>query len=360
MTASDTTFIRDMSHYDSNLSLSGFAGTTHKITEGTGYVDPTFGARMPGFRAPNRVLGSYHVLHTGNLSAQLEFWIAQQDKLTPWWRDWPHWVMQIDAEKWPNDPVSLGAVGTTQGPLHLIRNSYASRLTARQLSGHLAMRLSTTVSFARMLADADIPGLKICYASRGQFGDNLAGIAVDLWNAAYHSSSYPGNAAADWRPYSGRTPVFWQYTSNPYDKNAFRGSVAELLAYIEGGDLTTVDLTTAAVAAVAKAVKDSLTASTAFPADDPKGGNHNPISDAVWNAAQIPGANNKRVSAWQAASAIFSLPTAGDVAAAIASTGFVQSLATQLAPLLPTGAVITPEQLEAAVLAAFKAMAATA
>ncbi len=119
MSATDTTFILDKSHYDGNLNLSGTAGTTHKITEGTGYIDPAYAGRMPGFRAPNRVLGSYHVLHTTDPAGQLQFWIEQQDRLTPWWRDWPHWIMQIDAEKWPNDPVTLNNGAPYRGPLDM-------------------------------------------------------------------------------------------------------------------------------------------------------------------------------------------------------------------------------------------------
>lgn len=230
-----TTFIRDMSHYDDNLSLSGYAGTTHKITEGTGYVDPRYAARMPGFRLPDRVLGSYHVLHTADPAGQLQFWIEQQDKLTPWWRDWPHWIMQIDAEKWPDDPVTLADGRTYTGPL--TASAFAGSLLADDAIAEARQaRQSTTVSFATMLKAAKLPGLQICYASRGQFGDNLSGIPLDLWNAAYRSSSYPGDNSSDWRPYSGRTPVFWQYTSTPYDKNAFRGTVAELLAYVSGGE----------------------------------------------------------------------------------------------------------------------------
>ena len=317
-----------MSHYDTNLNLAGFAGTTHKITEGTGYVDPTYATRMNSYRASHAsaslVLGSYHVLHSKDLTGQLRFWLDQQDRLTPWWRDWPHWIMQIDAERWPTDNVSP----------------------------------STVITFARMLANADVPGLKVCYASRGQYGDSLAGIPLPLWNAAYHTSTYPGDNSPDWRPYSGQTPMFWQYTSTPYDKNAFRGSVADLLAYIEGGDLTTVDLTPAALAAVADAVKKSLTASSDF--TDDMGGNHNPISDAVWNAKQIPGAQNKRANAWQVLAAVSSLPTSDDIAAAFAPAALAGPLAAALAPLLPTGVQVTQEQLQAAFVGALKELAGTA
>jgi hypothetical protein len=195
-----TVFLRDMSHYDGNESLAGFVGTTHKITEGTSFVDPEFARRLNAYHAAGvKVLGSYHVLHTGSLAGQLDHWLSTLDALTPWWRAFPGFIMQIDAERWATDNVSP----------------------------------DTVKSFARLLVGG-APGYKVTYASRGQYGNGLAGIATDLWNAAYRSATYPGDNAADWAPYSGKTPVLWQYTDTPYDKNAYRGSLNELLALIGG------------------------------------------------------------------------------------------------------------------------------
>lgn len=118
----------------------------------------------------------------------------------------------------------------------------------------------------------------------------------------------------------------------------------------QGGDLTTVDLTPAALTAVADAVKKALTTSANF--TDAPGGNHNPISDAVWNAVTIPDSSGKRVNAWKAATAALTAPDAVDVAKAL-----TQPLAAALAPLLPTGATVDDAQLQAAVLGAFKALA---
>lgn len=220
------TFIRDCSNWEKTpIDLSGFAGTTHKITEGTGFVDRFYAGRVSGWRAPGRILGSYHVLHTGNLDQQLSFWIRQMDALTPWWRDWPLWINQIDAERWPDDPVS--------GPLHFARAR--GLISAAQAEDILARRMSTTVAFASMLVDAGLPGLAITYASRGQYGNSLTGIRTPLWNAAYRGTQYPGDGHADWNPYSGKTPALLQYTSTPFDKNAFRGSVADLQNFVTGG-----------------------------------------------------------------------------------------------------------------------------
>lgn len=184
--------LRDMSHYDTNLSLNGFVGTTHKVTEGTSYIDPTYQARMNTFKVLSKILGSYHVLHTGNLAAQMGHWFRTLDDLTPWWRSYPRWIMQIDAEKWPTDKVPA----------------------------------QTVKDFADMVTK-NWHGFTITYASQGQFGDNLRGIVTPLWNANYNG----GNAG--WVSYSGQMPLFWQYTSTPFDKNYYQGTEAALSTIIE-------------------------------------------------------------------------------------------------------------------------------
>lgn len=233
-----TTFLCDKSHYDSDGSIpAGFAGGTHKITEGTDYVDPMAGARLNAWHAAGvPAIGSYHVLRTGNLSAQLAHWVGTLDSLVPWWRTFPHWIMQVDAEKWPYDPVTLASGRTYTGPLHLASTPlhHDPLEHARLYRELLARRVSTTMAFAAGLVGSGLPGWKITYASRGQYGDSLTGIATPLWNAAYHGSAYPGDGAADWRTYSAQAPTLWQYTSTPYDKNAFRGTQDQLMALIQG------------------------------------------------------------------------------------------------------------------------------
>lgn len=225
-----TVFLRDLSDYDGDENLSGFVGATHKATEGTTVTHQQYGRRLNLWRSQGyRVLGAYHVLRTpgsggnGSLSSQLDFWLSNLDAHTPWWRDQP-FILQIDAEKWPYDPVSLTDPLSHEDARRLLAPSHFAEI--------LAARVSTTIDFATLLLRNVPHGYKVCYASRGQYGNNLTGIPIDLWNAAYRSASYPGDGSADWAPYSGRTPVLWQYTSTPYDKNAFRGSVDELLTLI--------------------------------------------------------------------------------------------------------------------------------
>jgi hypothetical protein len=122
--------------------------------------------------------------------------------------------MQIDAEKWPYDAVSAANVK----------------------------------QFAQLLVDARVPGWKVTYASRGQYGDSLAGIATPLWNADYRRGpGYPGDgwtamndgSPAGWAGYSGQVPALLQYTSTPYDKDAYRGTLDQLKTLVGGGNTMT-------------------------------------------------------------------------------------------------------------------------
>jgi hypothetical protein len=210
-----TVFLRDCSDFDTGtIDVTGLAGLTHKATEGTGVTHTMYGPRLSLWRTEGvPVLGSYHVLRTpgsggaGSLQAQLDFWVSYMDSQTSWWRNHPHWILQVDAERWTYDDVQP----------------------------------STVLDFASLLARSGLPGWKVTYASRGQYGDALRGIATPLWNADYRNNgTYPGDnwtsdngAPAGWASYSGVTPTLLQYREAP-DLNAFRGSLDELLALTGG------------------------------------------------------------------------------------------------------------------------------
>ena len=228
-----TVYLRDCSHHDGEVSLTGCIGATHKITEGTSYVDPQYATRMNSWLKQGvAILGSYHVLHTGNLDEQLAHWISTLDNLTPGWRRHPHWVNQIDGEKWPTDQVS-----------------------------------PATIRMFAVLAKREIPhGWTVTYASRGQYGDGLAGLVTPLWNADYRGAGkgYPGDSwasyggsAAGWAAYSGQVPTLLQWRDSPYDLNAYRGTLDQLKALIRGDDMLT-DLNITHAEGVASRV-DALT-----------------------------------------------------------------------------------------------------
>jgi GH25 family lysozyme M1 (1,4-beta-N-acetylmuramidase) len=192
----------------------GITGFSHKATEGTSVKHTHTGDALNRARnAGMEFIGAYHVVRSINVSAQVDFFLSYLDQVAPWWRTFPGFFMQVDLELWPYDQVSA-ATGM----------AFASQLVAAQ------------------------PKRVITYASRGQYGNSLTGIVTPLWNAAYGSDpavhyplAYPGDGSSNWAPYSGWTPVFWQYgsqlrigTQPTCDCSAFRGSVNELRELIVG------------------------------------------------------------------------------------------------------------------------------
>jgi hypothetical protein len=187
---------------------AGIAFFTFKATEGTGVrhfhlADSLNRARAAGIE----VLGAYHVLRSTSVSGQIDHLLGYVDSAVPWWRDFPGWFWQCDAEDWGYD---------FPGPDFV-----------RAFADQLASRTGKTV---------------ICYAPRGMYGDTLAGLTHKLWNANYGANPpgdfralYPGDDGIGWRPYSGQIPVFWQYSDRANiagqpscDASAFRGSVEDL------------------------------------------------------------------------------------------------------------------------------------
>jgi len=222
-----TLYLWDASDFDwgrgpMNLNAAkadGITGFSHKATEGTSVQHTHTGEALTRARnAGMEFIGAYHVVRSVNVSAQVNYFLSYLDQVASWWRTFPGFFLQVDLELWPYDQVSA-ATG----------KAFASALVAAQ------------------------PKRVITYASRGQYGNSLTGIVTPLWNAAYgndpavhYPDAYPGDGSSNWAPYSGWTPVFWQYgsqlrigTQPGCDCSAFRGTVAELRALFNVGDAMT-------------------------------------------------------------------------------------------------------------------------
>lgn len=234
-----TVFGWDTSHYDdaNGIDLAvmrqavreGIAFVTAKVGEGGNYDDPADAGTLTAARdAGIRVLGGYYVVRTpakvgASLADQVTHCVSLMDRELPWWRDFPGWFGQIDLERWSYDIVAA-ADGIEFG--HRLQDKTGRRA--------------------------------VMYASKGQYGDQLAAWDGLLWNANYPSARqapfrelYPGGHGAGWVPYSGRAngADLWQYASaatiaglTTCDANAFRGTLAELLALItpaHQGDIVT-------------------------------------------------------------------------------------------------------------------------
>ncbi|HTI26197.1 MAG TPA: GH25 family lysozyme [Kutzneria sp.] len=203
----------------------GITFFTHKATEGTSTQHKHLADRLDRARAVGiEFLGAYHVVRSGpSVAAQVAYFLAYLDAQVPWWRGYPGFFLQPDLERWSYDNVAA----------------------------------STGVAFCGALKAAQ-PKRVIAYASKGQYGDQLAGLAglgVPLWNANYganraghYRQAYPGDSGAGWAAYSGQTPVLWQYGSQltigsqpGCDANAFRGTLDDLRTLIMGDDMALRD-----------------------------------------------------------------------------------------------------------------------
>lgn len=224
-----TLFGWDASDYDwqrgpmdlAAAARDGISFFTHKATEGGSTRHRYYGEALRRARdAGIPVLGAYHVVRSSpSPQAQADFFLSYLDSQTPWWREWPCFFLQVDLEKWPYDAVPASA-----------GEAFAD------IAGRAAGRPA------------------VIYASRGQYGDQLNGTSHELWNANYGSNiedhfrdvyaARGADSGAGWAAYSGRVPMFWQYgsrttigTQTICDANAFRGTLPELIARLNGDQL---------------------------------------------------------------------------------------------------------------------------
>lgn len=217
----------DASHYDRPpTARDGIDFYTHKIAEGRRgfYADDEYGASLNAARALGiPILGAYYVNHPGDQAGQVAWAIELADRLTPWWREHPAFIWQIDAEKFE----------------HMDREPNLGEINA----------------FGDGLVRAGVPAARVLvYAPRWLYGDKLRGLRYRLWASDYGSNpavpyrqAYPGDTSSRWAPYSGQAPLILQYGSKTTiagqttcDANAYRGTLDELLAEI-GADMFAAD-----------------------------------------------------------------------------------------------------------------------
>lgn len=215
-----TLFGYDGSDFTSVQNFAGLSFVTHKITEATpGQIFEHFSCGSTLARAKAQgvpFIGPYVVPRSGLSTAeQADIAIAALNRQAPWALNDPGFFWQSDLERWPYDSVEPG-LGV-------------------ELLDQLRLKTGKPA------------GSGMLYASRGQYGDSIPG-SDNLWNAAYvggaggYRELYPGDGHPQWSPYSGRTPLIWQYSEsaifadgNRGDANAFRGTVEDFRRIILGG-----------------------------------------------------------------------------------------------------------------------------
>ena len=219
-----TVFGWDASNYDDPIRVrDGIDFYTHKAAEGHhNYYDPEYRKSLDGARALGiPILGAYFVNHPGSVNDQVDWFVQVLDQDTPWWREHPCFILQIDAEKF----------------------DYMDR----------APNLAEIQGFGDRLVHVHgvDPRRVLAYAPQWLYHDSLAGLTYRLWASnyganpvAHYRDCYPGDGnPKSWQAYSGQTPLILQYGSNTtigdqttFDANAYRGTLEELLAELGGGD----------------------------------------------------------------------------------------------------------------------------
>jgi hypothetical protein len=236
----------DMSHFDApsigNAVDQGIRFMTHKA--GGDANDAELGAWWNGVKGqrPDLLLGAYWVLYPGTPVARADMFIARLDSQCPGWRNGP-FILQADCEEWGGNPGTVPTITEI--------NTFCDRLAAR------------------------LPNLTpIVYAPQWVYGNSVSALRYPLWASAYVTGSgsfkslYPGDSASQWSKYGGRTPDILQYTSSATiggqstcDANAFRGTLQQLIELLAPGwveDMTTVDLTPAALTAIEKLFEEYI------------------------------------------------------------------------------------------------------
>lgn len=195
-----TTFFPDISSYEAGLAIQpGTVAVIAKATEGTYYRDAEYANFKAQAARVGAVFSAYHFLKAGNGAGQADYCHAMVGS-TP---------VMLDVE--------------TEG---------TSKPTVADCAAFIA----------RMRAlGGRVWGAYFPRWFWGQVGGDLGSLGVAIVSSSYtaYSDTGPG-----WAPYGGATPAIWQYTDaqnyggQKVDFNAYRGTVQQLTALINGTTIT--------------------------------------------------------------------------------------------------------------------------
>jgi len=191
-----TVFFPDISSYEAGLTIQpGTVAVIAKATEGTYYRDANYADFKAQAARIGAVFSAYHFLKAGGGAAQADYCYAMVGS-TP---------VMLDVE-------TEGASKPT------VADCAAFIARMRELGGRV-----WGAYFPRWFWE--------------QVGGDLGSLGVAIVSSSYTAYS---DAGPGWQPYGGATPAAWQYTdAQPYggqsvDFNAFRGTVDQLAALING------------------------------------------------------------------------------------------------------------------------------
>lgn len=195
-----TIFFPDISSYEHGLTIQpGTVAVIAKATEGTYYKDADYAEFKAQAAHLGAIFSAYHFLKAGDGAGQADYCHAMVGS-TP---------VMLDVEtEGTSKPTTADCI------------AFIARM--KQLGGR-AWGAYFPAWFWQ------------------QVGGSLAslGVAVVSSNYTTYSDTGPG-----WAPYGGATPVIWQYTNaqsyggQKFDFNAYKGTVAQLAALINGTTTT--------------------------------------------------------------------------------------------------------------------------
>lgn len=285
---------------------------THKATESTDVQHVHYGDAMNRARAAGiPFLGAYHVVRSGDVAGEVQYFLAYLDAKTPWWRTFPGWFFQIDLEKWSYDDVPAAA-------------GQAFGAVLGREAGHVSL----------------------LYASQGQYGNSLGG-SLPLWNAnygynpvAHYREAYPGDTGVGWSEYSGRVPRIWQFGSNlkigsqpNCDANAFRGTAEDFARMIGAPTVGNADNWAQAYSqGIASWTTDNGTKLSNEPVKWR-------VSDEAWQKATTSALASQGAQITALAGAVASLSAAMPGAETVTKEEILAQLDTTLRQVLEAGAV---------------------
>lgn len=194
-----TLYYPDVSNYQGSMPLApNTVACFAKASEGTSYKDPYYAHFKAEAARVGALFGGYHFLHAGNAAAQAANCFAAVGRGVP---------VMIDHE------TTTGSNPTVQDAL-----DFASEY--RKLGGLVVLEYLPHW-YWQQLGSPSLTPIK------------SAGLGLVSSDYTSYADNGPG-----WNAYGGVTPVIWQYTDaqqysgQPVDFNAFKGTVAELKALL--------------------------------------------------------------------------------------------------------------------------------
>lgn len=218
------------------VAASGITFAFTKVTEDTGYVNPTFAHNWAGIKAAGLVRGAYHFARPEGTDAvaEADFFLAE--------------IMHAGGL----DTGDMLALDLESGSGDLGPWSLAFLRRVEQLAG-----FKPIVYTGKWFTDSHNIGV---YPELGEYG---------LWLAAYQASMPAPPAPWD-------VVAFWQHSSTgrvpgivgDVDLNVFNGDVSRLAFYGKPGAVVTPPSPPAGQYAVGKGILDAMTAHGDVPATD--------------------------------------------------------------------------------------------